>query len=173
MFTTYKVITKKEIENNYTSIGKPIYGARIGIINSENEFMPLNTKGELVIYEDKNSIKNISKGYLNLKEISEKKFIQIYNPIINEKVKMYKTGDIAKINNNLEIEFLGRNDDIVKVNGGYLIALNEVENTIQKLLGENFKAYPVAIPYNNTKIIILFLTKKEKYFFRQYKKIYK
>lgn len=162
MFTTYKVITKKEIENNYTSIGKPIYGARIGIINSENEFMPLNTKGELVIYEDKNSIKNISKGYLNLKEISEKKFIQIYNPIINEKVKMYKTGDIAKINNNLEIEFLGRNDDIVKVNGGYLIALNEVENTIQKLLGENFKAYPVAIPYNNTKIIILFLTKKEK-----------
>lgn len=162
MFTTYKVITEKEIENNYTSIGKPIYGARIGIINSENEFMPLNTKGELVIYEDKDSIKNISKGYLNLKEITDKKFIRIYNPIINENVKIYKTGDIAKINNDLEIEFLGRDDDIVKVNGGYLIALNEVENTIQKLLGENFKAYPIAIPYNNTKIIILFLTKKEK-----------
>lgn len=162
MFTTCKVVTKKEIEENYTSIGRPIYGARIGVVNSENEFMPLNTKGELIIYEDEKSIKNISKGYLNLEEISNKKFIEINNPITGKKIKIYKTGDIVKINNNLEIEFMGRDDDVVKVNGGYLIALSEVENTIQKLLGENFKAYPIAIPYNNTKIIILFLTKKEK-----------
>lgn len=162
MFTTVKVVTKKEIENNYTSIGRPIYGSRIGVINKENRLMPVNTKGELIIYEDKDSIRNISKGYLNLDKITNEKFINIYNSVINEEIKAYKTGDIVKINDNLEIEFIGRDDDVVKVNGGYLIALNEVENTIQKLLGENFKTFPVAIPYRNTKIIILFVVKNEK-----------
>ena len=55
----------------------------------------------------------------------------------------------------------GRTDDVVKVNGGYLVALNEVENKIQKLLGNNFEVFPVAIPYKNTKAIFLFLTSKE------------
>lgn len=162
MFTTCKVVTRKEIEDNYTSIGNPIYGSRIGVVNNENELMPINTKGELIIYEDDKSIKNIAKGYLNLDEISNKRFVNIYNPVTKQNIKAYKTGDIVKINYNLEIEFIGRDDDIVKVNGGYLVALNEVENTIQKLLADNFKSYPVAIPYKNTKMIVLFLTKKEK-----------
>src|SRR5699024_7221283 len=135
---------------------------RVGIVNSNLEFLPLNTKGELIIYEDDTSIKNIAKGYLNLEDQTKNKFVSLYNPILKKKVSAYRTGDIAFINDNLEIEFLGRNDDVVKVNGGYLVALNEVQNKIQKLLGNNFEVYPVSVPYKNTKVIILFLTKKEK-----------
>lgn len=162
MFTTYKEVSVYEIKNNYTSIGKPIYGSRLMVVNSNLEMMPIDTKGELVVYEDENSIKNIAKGYLNLPEATESKFVRIYHPILNKTVKAYRTGDIAKINKNLDIEFIGRNDDVVKVNGGYLVALNEVQNKIQKLLGNNFEVYPIAIPYKNTKAIFLFLTKKEK-----------
>ena len=89
--------------------------------------------------------------------------MNVSNPIINKYVKAYRTGDIVKINKNSEIEFIGRDDDVVKVNGGYLVALNEVEYKLQKLLGSNFEVYPIAIPYKNTKIIILFLTKREKH----------
>lgn len=161
MFTTCKEVSVYEIKNNYTSIGRPIYGARVGVVNSNLELVPIGTKGELIIYEDKNSIQNIAQGYLNLPEQTQNKFIEIYHPILGEKVKAYRTGDIVKINKHLEIEFIGRNDDVVKVNGGYLVALNEVENRIQKLLGNNFEVCPIAIPYKNTKAIILFFTTKD------------
>lgn len=162
MFTTCKVVSLYEIKNNYTSIGKPIFGSRLGVINSNLEFLPTNVSGELIIYEDSFSIKNIAKGYLNLPDQTKNKFINLFHPILKKTVKAYRTGDIVKINDNLEIEFIGRDDDIVKVNGGYLVALNEVEKKIQTLLGNKFETYPIAIPYKNTKVIILFFTTSEK-----------
>lgn len=157
MFTTVKVITNENIKQNYSSIGKPIFGSRLGIINTYNNFMPINTPGELIVYEDDSSIQNIAKGYLNLPEQTQSKFVEIFNPLLNKKVRAYKTGDIAKINSELEIEFIGRTDDMVKINGGYLVALNEVEQKLRQLLGNDFDICPVAIPYQNTKIIVLFI----------------
>ncbi len=162
MFTTYKVITNKEVLENHSSIGKPIYGARLAIINSFLEILPIETKGELVIFQDDTSISNIAQGYLNLPEQTSKKFIKIYNPLLKKNVSAYRTGDLAKITINREIEFLGRNDDIVKVNGSYLVALNEVENKIQKLLGNSFESYPIAVQVKDIKIIVLFIVKKDK-----------
>lgn len=157
MFTTVKIITKENIKQNYASIGRPIFGSRLGIINTYNNFMPINTPGELIIYEDDSSIQNIAKGYLNLPEQTKNRFIKLFNPLTNKEVNAYKTGDIAKINSKLEIEFIGRTDDMVKINGGYLVALNEVEQKLRQLLGNDFDICPVAIPYQNTKIIILFI----------------
>lgn len=157
MFTTLKVVTSENIKQNYSSIGRPIFGSRLGIINSYNNFMPINTSGELIVYEDDSSIQNIAKGYLNLPEQTNNKFVKIFNPLLNKEVLAYKTGDIAKINSNLEIDFIGRTDDMVKINGGYLVALNEVEQKLRQLLGNDFDICPVAIPYQNTKIIVLFI----------------
>lgn len=161
MFTTRKDVRVYEMSHNYTSIGSPIFGARLAIINKNCEFMPIGVKGELIIYEDDFSIENIASGYLNLTEQTKNKFINIYNPILKKEVKAYRTGDIAKINKNLEIEFIGRDDDVVKVNGGYLVALNEIESRIQGLLGNHFEVFPVAVPYRNTKAIVLFLVQKQ------------
>lgn len=161
MFTTCKEVSVYEIKNNYTSLGRPIYGARLLVVNNNMEPVPVDTVGELVIYEDLSSLHNIAKGYLNLPEATQKRFIKITCPFSQKTVRAYRTGDIVKINKHYELEFIGRNDDVVKVNGGYLVALNEVENRIQKLLGNNFQIFPVAIPYKNTKAIFLFLTKKE------------
>lgn len=162
MFTTLKIFTESEIESNYSTIGKPIPGSRIAVLNEKNVVLPVNSQGELVVYEDENSIHNIAKGYLNLPEQTSKKFIKFYNPICGSIVNGYKTGDIVKINNNLEIEFIGRNDDIVKVNGGYLVALNEVEKRISSLLGDTIESYCVAVPYKNSKAIVLFVHNNEK-----------
>lgn len=165
MFTTYKLISSEEINSNYTSIGKPIPYSRALIINSKNIVLPTNCEGELVIYEDNNSIKNISKGYLNLPEKTKERFINLFNPITNSQVRAYKTGDIAKINDNMEIDFIGRTDDIVKINGGYLVAINEVEKRINELLTNNIESYCVAVPYKNTKALVLFIKKSEKSIF--------
>lgn len=162
MFTTCKLVTNVEVKKNHTTIGRPIYGSRLGIVNSFNEMLPVDVEGELIVYEDDTSISNIAKGYLNLPTQTESKFIKIFNPILNKFVTAYKTGDIAKITKDLEIEFIGRDDDVVKVNGGYLVALNEVERSIQNLLGNSVDSYPIAVPFKNTKMIILFIVKKEK-----------
>lgn len=162
MFTTCKVVTPVDVNTNHITIGRPIYGSRLAVINSNLEFLPPETEGELIVYEDDLSISNIAKGYLNLPEQTQKKFISIYHPILKTMVRAYRTGDIVKLTTDGEIEFIGRDDDVVKVNGGYLVALNEVEKKIQKLLGNNFEVYPIAVPFRHTKIIVLFLTNSEK-----------
>ncbi len=131
------------------------------LLISDLEFLPPNTEGELIVYEDSSSIKNIAKGYLKLPAQTENKFVSVYNPVLNTVVKAYRTGDIVKLSTDGEIEFVGRDDDVVKVNGGYLVALNEVEKKIQSLLGNDFDTYPIAIPFKNTKVIILFVVSNE------------
>ena len=157
MFTTYKIVDDKSIENNYITIGKPIVGSRAIVLSKTNAILPIGMQGELCIYEDSKSIKNIADGYLNKKEETESKFAKIYNPIINETTKIYKTGDIVKLNSNLELEFFGRKDDVVKINGGYLVALNEIEKRIYNILNGNYEVSAFAVPYNNTKTLVVFI----------------
>ena len=163
MFTTYKVITEKELENNYTTIGKPVYANRALILNKLNEIMPIGIQGELCIYEDKFSSRNIADGYLNKEEETNNKFKRIYNYLIDENINIYKTGDMAKLNNELELEFCGREDDIVKVNGGYLVSLNEVQKRIKCILKNNYDVVAIAIPNHNTKTLVIFIKQKRKH----------
>ena len=41
MFTTCKEISVFEVKNNYTSIGRPIYGSRLLVVNSNLEVLPI------------------------------------------------------------------------------------------------------------------------------------
>ena len=107
MFATCKDISVFEIKNNYTSIGTPIYGSRALIVNSNLEVMPINQVGELIIYEDDTSISNIAKGYLNMPDSTNNKFTKIN--YLEKTFHAYRTGDMAKINKNLEIEFVRKN----------------------------------------------------------------
>lgn len=162
MFVTKKKVEKANLESNYITIGKPIPNSRIAIINDRGDFLPINCQGEILIYEEEDTAQNIAKGYWGLEEKTKEKFIQFYNPVTKRICTGYKTGDIAKINNELEIEFCGRRDDFVKVNGAYLVSLNEVEFKIQKILGANIEICAVAVPFRGTKTIILFVAPKLK-----------
>ena len=163
MFCTYCIVKEKNIKENNINIGKPIKYSRAYIVNDENEFMPTNIEGELILVEDSKSIKNLADGYLNLNNITDLKFIKLQNILDNNKeVRVYKTGDIAKINNNLELEFIGRNDDIIKMNNGYLVSINEVETVISKILKGKFQINIIPININNTKTLVLFIEGNKK-----------
>lgn len=160
IFTTFHRINDDDIQNNYIPIGKPIPYSRAIIMNKNNEILPINTKGELVIFEDDSSIHNIAQGYFKLEEKTKQNFIKFENPYTQKIVRGYKTGDSAKINSNLELDFYGRNDDYKKVNGGYLVSLTEVENNIQRILGSNIGVAVVSVPIRKLNSIILFVCKK-------------
>ena len=71
----------------------------------------------------------VGNGYYNRDELTKERFLD--DPF-NKENKMYKTGDLGKIDANGNIYYLGRNDFQVKVNG-YRIELEEVEKALSKI----------------------------------------
>lgn len=117
--------TSKNLENNIVPIGKTLSNNELLILNDNLKQVSLNSFGEIYI-----SGKNICKGYFNNLELTNKSFITLDNKLF------YKTGDIAKINFDGNIEFKGRNDSQIKFKGNR-IELNEINLNIQKVPGVN------------------------------------
>lgn len=102
-------------------LGKPIHNSSIYILNKNLSLAPVNVPGEIYVAGD-----GVGKGYLNNKELTDKAFVEL--PSINCK-RAYKTGDLAKWNEDGTISFIGRKDFQVKVNG-HRIELGEIEACI-------------------------------------------
>lgn len=67
----------------------------------------------------------LAAGYLNQPELTEEKFPTIDHPT-KGKLRIYRTGDLAKTLPNGNLDFLGRIDDQVKIRG-FRIELGEIE----------------------------------------------
>ncbi|MCL2425730.1 MAG: amino acid adenylation domain-containing protein [Oscillospiraceae bacterium] len=104
----------------YIPIGKPINGVSIYIIN-EGKLCDVNEEGELHI-----GGVAVGKGYINRPELTAEKFIQ--NPF-NTDERIYRSGDLAKWDEDGNIVFLGRIDEQVKING-LRIELAEIKNRL-------------------------------------------
>lgn len=92
---------------------------------------------------------NLSIGYLNDKEKTDKAFV------LKNGKRIYRTGDVGYIKNNL-VFYMGRNDSQVKLNG-YRIELDEINNV---LLSYPHVKNAAVIPLTNknvTKKIISFV----------------
>lgn len=103
-------------------IGKPIANNQIYILDQEQQLVPIRAKGEIYIGGD-----NLARGYLNRSELTAEKFIP--NPF-KKTARLYKTGDFARWTEEGEIEFIGREDNQIKVRG-FRVELGEIESQIQ------------------------------------------
>ncbi|CDG97420.1 hypothetical protein XBP1_2630010 [Xenorhabdus bovienii str. puntauvense] len=103
-------------------IGRPINNARIYVLDRFLQPQPEGVPGELYI-----GGKILARGYLNKDELTSERFIS--NPFIPNE-RMYKTGDLAVIRAGGIIEYIGRNDNQVKVRG-YRIELDEIASVIR------------------------------------------
>ncbi|HEX3029962.1 MAG TPA: amino acid adenylation domain-containing protein [Clostridia bacterium] len=115
---TYKEITDYEINNNVNSIGKPIPTLTVYIMNKNLKLLPIGVQGELCVGGD-----GVGRGYLNRTELTREKFVN--NPYVDGEV-LYRSGDLARLLPNGEIEYLGRIDHQVKIRG-HRIELGEIE----------------------------------------------
>jgi amino acid adenylation domain-containing protein len=116
------------------SIGYPIANTSIYIVNDAMELQALGIPGELLI-----GGVQVAKGYLNLPELSNEKFIP--DPF-KPGGRIYKTGDIAKWNHDGSIAYLGRRDNQVKIRG-HRIELDEI--TTQLLTRPSIKEAVVTV----------------------------
>lgn len=112
----------KELSPTSTiSIGHPIANTRIYILDKRHRHMPIGAMGELCIAGD-----GVARGYWNRPELTAERFVK--DPF-HEGAYMYKTGDLARLNANGDLEYLGRSDFQVKIRG-YRIELGEIENRL-------------------------------------------
>lgn len=99
-------------------IGNPADNVQLYILDNELNVVPTALTGELYISGD-----GVARGYLNREELTSERFIE--NPFIKGR-RMYKTGDTVRYLENGTIEYLGRNDNQVKIRG-HRIELGEIE----------------------------------------------
>ena len=118
---TFKEITDYEITHNSLSIGKPIPTTSIFILDPHQRLVPKGVIGEICIGGE-----GVARGYLNNEELTRQKFV--LNPHISGK-RIYKSGDLGRINHMGEIEYMGRKDTQVKLRG-YRIELGEIEKQL-------------------------------------------
>lgn len=121
-------------ENSYSvTLGKPFKNESIYILGNHLELLPIGAIGEIHI----GGI-GVGRGYLNKPELTEEKFI--LNPFFTSdhsnciSERLYKTGDLGRWLPNGEIEFIGRNDFQIKING-YRIEIGEIENAMLSYSG--------------------------------------
>jgi acyl carrier protein/phenylacetate-coenzyme A ligase PaaK-like adenylate-forming protein len=105
----------------HITVGKAIDNTEIYIVGNQNELLPIGETGELCV-----AGRQISNGYLGLPEKTASAFVK--NPFNNspDYVTMYHTGDVARMDENGQIEIRGRIDHQVKVRG-FRVELGEID----------------------------------------------
>ncbi|WP_337871679.1 amino acid adenylation domain-containing protein, partial [Ignavibacterium sp.] len=122
---TYRPLSKNDL-NSGSLIGFPIPDLKIYLLDENLKPVPKGETGEIFVGGS-----GVSLGYLNRPELNQKRFIS--NPFSNDNQdKLYKTGDLAKLLENGEFEYIGRIDHQVKIRG-FRIELGEIENTLRKV----------------------------------------
>ena len=102
-------------------IGRPINNIRLYVIK-DGQQVAIGDAGELCI-----AGVGLARGYVNNAALTDEKFMD--NPV-NPGERIYRTGDIARWLPDGNIEYLGRDDNQVKIRG-LRIELGEIENTIR------------------------------------------
>jgi amino acid adenylation domain-containing protein/FkbH-like protein len=116
------VATSGEIHGsgNVIDIGKPIHNTRIYILDDNLQVVPIGVSGEIHI-----GGLGVARGYWNKPELTAERFIP--DPYsVDSSSRMYKTGDLARWQENGTIEYLGRNDHQIKLRG-FRIEPGEIE----------------------------------------------
>ncbi len=118
--TIYK--TAKTHHDNKTPIGLCINNTFILLLDENLAEVKQGTIGEIYI-----GGKGVARGYLNRPELTAQKFIK--NPLSSG--RLFKTGDLARMLPDGNLDFIGRKDFQVKLRG-YRIELGEIESILLK-----------------------------------------
>ncbi|MGF7081456.1 amino acid adenylation domain-containing protein [Mucilaginibacter sp. UYCu711] len=122
----YRVGQPQRFINRNIPIGRPNDNVQLYILSQSAQLQPINAIGEIYI-----GGAGVGAGYLTDKDLTEKKFI---NSLSEFGKTLYKTGDLARWLPDGNIEYLGRIDHQVKINGNR-IELGEIETIFHSFPG--------------------------------------
>lgn len=130
--TLHYKITPYDIDRNSIPIGKPIQNMNIFIMNDEKQVLPDGEIGEICFCGA-----GVSDGYINETDDNKNKFY------LGKDGMVYCTGDYGYINEDGNVEYIGRKDEQIKINGIRL----EVGEVLSLIYSLDIVSHCVIIPY--------------------------
>jgi non-ribosomal peptide synthetase-like protein len=106
------------------TIGKPVINYSTFIVDAQQRPVAVGVPGELCI-----GGAGLALGYLNRPELNAEKFTTAPLGADGEEIRIYRSGDLTRFNDEGNIEFLGRIDSQVKLRG-FRIELAEIESQL-------------------------------------------
>jgi amino acid adenylation domain-containing protein len=150
---TYEIRELDE-EAQSVPIGTPIGNTRVYVLDKHREPVPVGVAGELYI-----SGAGVARGYLNRPELTAESFLA--DPFADdEPARMYRTGDLGLWRADGTIEFLGRNDQQVKLRG-FRIEMGEIEARLLECRGVKEAVVIVREDAPGEKRLVAYYTAKE------------
>jgi amino acid adenylation domain-containing protein len=126
MVKTYYKIHKEDVLKNHIPVGVPMKGSRVILLNQSMNICEPGEVGEIYIRTAYGTY-----GYYNQPQLNAEKFIR--NPFSdNHNDLIYKSGDLGRILEDGNLEFLGREDRQIKIRGNR-IETGEIENAITSI----------------------------------------
>jgi acyl-coenzyme A synthetase/AMP-(fatty) acid ligase/acyl carrier protein len=114
-----------KLRNARISLGHPLANTQIYLVDDDLNLVPPNVTGEICIGGE-----GLARGYLKQPAMTAVRFVP--DPFSHTPGRrLYRTGDLARYRKDGTIEFLGRNDDQIKLRG-QRIELGEIGATLSE-----------------------------------------
>ncbi|MEM9365266.1 MAG: amino acid adenylation domain-containing protein [Planctomycetota bacterium] len=125
--TVWSTVHRTHADGDDPNIGQPICNTACYVLDQQRRLLPVGVPGHLHV-----GGAGVSAGYLNQPALTARAFIP--NPVDDAWDTVYCTGDRVRWTPGGEVEFLGRIDNQVKVDG-HRMELGEIETCLRRVAG--------------------------------------
>ncbi|MFF9341113.1 amino acid adenylation domain-containing protein [Streptomyces sp. NPDC014773] len=120
--TEYRIEPGRKTPPGVLPVGRPQARQGVYVLNSALELVPPGVVGEIHV-----TGAGLAHGYLNRPGLTAERFVA--DPFGAPGGRMYRTGDLGRWNKDGDLEFAGRADQQVKING-FRVELGEIEAVV-------------------------------------------